>query len=403
MIEDLNLKCVAALETLCNKIHERCVGSEGNRQATFFVEKQFAAAGWDTEMPSFDAMDWEGKGATLTCGNETINLLVSPYSIGFSGEAELVTASTIEELEDLRATGRIIFLSGEIAAEQLMPKNFVFYNPEHHRHIISLLETSGAAAIISATGRNSALAGGVYPFPLIEDGDFNIPSAYTTDEEGERIKLLAGKRVFLKSDSKRIAGKGFNVIARKGNSDGRKIVVTAHVDAKKGTPGAIDNATGVTVLLLLAELLKDYNGNRQVEVVAFNGEDYYAVPGQMNYINANQGQFDKMLLNINIDGAGYKAGNSSFSLFDLPSEINRIVQDTIKQFPGIKEGAQWPQGDHSIFLQFGVPAIAVSSMWFIDNINSQDITHTPKDNTGIVDFDKLPEIALALEQLIRKL
>ncbi|MBK9392004.1 MAG: M28 family peptidase [Bacteroidetes bacterium] len=32
------------------------------------------------------------------------------------------------------------------------------------------------------------------------------------------------------------------------------MVVTAHIDAKKGTPGAIDNATGVIVLLLLSEL-----------------------------------------------------------------------------------------------------------------------------------------------------
>ncbi|MEZ4997668.1 MAG: hypothetical protein R2758_09480 [Bacteroidales bacterium] len=32
--------------------------------------------------------------------------------------------------------------------------------------------------MIGATGRSSALAGGVYPFPLIEDGDFDIPSVY---------------------------------------------------------------------------------------------------------------------------------------------------------------------------------------------------------------------------------
>ncbi len=53
-------------------------------------------------------------------------------------------------------------------------------------------------------------------------------------------------------------------------------------------------------------------------------------------------------------------------------------------YPGISEGKPWPQSDHSIFLQYCRPAIAVSSKWFIENVNSQDITHTPKDNIGIV-------------------
>ena len=62
-------------------------------------------------------------------------------------------------------------------------------------------------------------------------------------------------------------------------------------------------------------------------------------------------------------------------------------------------GFQWFQGDHSIFIQQGVPAIAVSSQWFIDNIDQQEITHTPKDNPSIVDCQKVVEIAEAIYQL----
>ena len=343
------------------------------------------------------------KWSKLRSDEENFNVLVSPYSLGFKGEGELISASTIEELSKINAKNKIIFLFGEIAKEQLMPKNFVFYNPEEHQKIISILENSGAMAIITATGRNAALAGGVYPFPLIEDGDFDIPSVYMTEEEGLKLIPEIGKIVFLESLSKRIPGKGFNVIGKKGNSNSPKIVVTAHIDAKKGTPGAIDNATGVIVLLLLSDLLKDYNGNKLIEIVAFNGEDYYAVPGQMNYISKNKNSFNKILLNINIDGAGYKEGQSAFSLFDLPDEILQPTKKVINHYSGITEGVQWPQGDHSIFLQFGIPAIAVSSKWFIDNITEQDITHTPKDNIEIVDCNKIIEISQALNTLIRSL
>ncbi len=330
-------------------------------------------------------------------------MLVSPYSLGCTVTSQLVSATSITELEGLNAKDKIVFLYGEITKEQLMPKNFVFYNPEEHQRIVNLLENSGAQALICATGRNASLAGGIYPFPLIEDGDFDIPSVYMTEEEGTKLIPFIGKQVTLESISERISGKGYNVIGRKGNGKSERIVISAHIDAKKGTPGAIDNATGVIVLLLLAKLLKDYNGSNQIEIVAFNGEDYYAVPGQMNYVRANQDKFGNILLNINIDGAGYKEGKSAFSFFDLTENMQKKAYKVLELCTGIAEGEQWPQGDHSIFIQNGRPAIAVSSKWFIDNINRQDITHTPKDNIGIVNCTKLVEIAEAIASLIKKL
>lgn len=395
--------CNRYLKTLCIDIHERCVGSEGNRQATNFCNDELISYGWKTEMPEFEAMDWIDGGASLKSNGINFNVNVSPYSPGCTVEAELVSAATILELQNLEFTGKILFLHGDIAKEQLMPKNFVFYNPKEHQRIISLLEKENPKAIICATSRNAALAGGVYPFPLIEDGDFDIPSVYMTEEEGKHLKQYIGKIVFLHSESKRIMGKGYNVIGRKGPKGSNRIVITAHIDAKKGTPGAIDNATGVTVLLLLAQLLKEYSGNKEIEIVALNGEDYFAVPGQMNYVGLNKNKFSNIILNINIDGAGYKDGKSSFSFFGLPDDLHQRALDVIKKYPNIDEGVQWPQGDHSIFIQHERPAIAVSSKWFIENIDNQEITHTPKDNIDIVDCSRVVELALAIKSLIIKI
>lgn len=404
MINDyLHQKSIAYLKMLCEDISERCVGSEGNRKATSFFKKEISLFGWKTETPEFKVVDWRDEGATLKTSKKNFKVLVSPYSLGCTVTSQLVSATSITELEGLNAKDKIVFLYGEIAKEQLIPKNFVFYNPEEHQRIVNLLENSGAQALICATGRNASLAGGIYPFPLIEDGDFDIPSVYMTEEEGTKLIPFIGKQVTLESISERISGKGYNVIGRKGNGNKERIVISAHIDAKKGTPGAIDNATGVIVLLLLAKLLKDYNEPYQIEIVAFNGEDYYAVPGQMNYVMANQDKFGNILLNINIDGAGYEEGKSAFSFFDLTEKMQKKAYKVLEQCTGIVEGEQWPQGDHSIFIQNGRPAIAVSSKWFIDNINGQDITHTLKDNIGIVDCTKLVEIAEAIASLINKL
>lgn len=398
--QDFYNKCNNYLKKFCADIAERCVGSEGNRKATAFFKNELISLGWDTKTSEFSAMDWVDGGATLITDNADFKVSVSPYSLGCTVNAQLAGADNVGELENGNFQNKILLLYGDIAKEQLMPKNFAFYNPKEHQHIISLLEKSRARALICATGRNAALAGGAYPFPLIEDGDFNIPSVYMTEEEGKRLITQIGKEVTLNSVSERIPGISYNVIGKMGQNDSKRIVVTAHIDAKKGTPGAIDNATGICVLLLLAELLQNYSGTREIELVALNGEDYFSAPGQMNYIATNRDSFDNIVLNINIDGAGYKIGRSTFSFFNLPDTLLNSAKAVIRKHPEIVEGEPWPQGDHSIFVQYGRPAIAVSSQWFTENIDSQDITHTLKDNMGIVDCNKLIDITEAISDFI---
>jgi len=394
-------RCIEYMNKLCIKIAERVVGSEGNRQASDYFEKKLNFFGWQTISQEFSAIDWKNGGAVLQVNNQDYRVKVSPYSLGFQGTSQLKSVSMISELENGNFKDKILLIHGELAKEQLMPKNFVFYNPEEHQRIVAAIEKSGASAIICATNRNTSLAGGVYPFPLIEDGDFDIPSVYMTEEESKKIISFVGKNVSLKISSKRISSYGYNVVGSIGAVGNKRIVVTAHIDSKKGTPGATDNATGITVLLILAELLQNYDGNKQIELVAFNGEDYYAVPGQMKYIEENKGKFESILLNINIDGAAYEQGKTTFSFFDLPEKLKNLALSSIKDYQNVKEGVQWEQGDHSIFLQHDIPAIAVSSEWFTESDKSQDITHTKKDNIGIVDIDKIIEIVDILINIIK--
>ncbi|MFO8182886.1 MAG: M28 family peptidase [Candidatus Aegiribacteria sp.] len=400
--KSLERHCLRYMEKLCEEIRERSVGSRGNRMAADFFEREISSLGWETEKQEFEAMDWMDGGAELSVGENFFQVFPSPYSIGCDVEEELVGISGVEELEHADIGGKVVLLHGEIAGEQLMPRNFVFYNPEKHRRIISLLDTGKPAAIACATGRNASLAGGVYPFPLIEDGDFHIPSVYMTEEEGSRLLAFAGDTVKLSSRAERIPGGGFNVVARRGGPSAGRIVVTAHIDAKKGTPGAIDNASGVAVLLLMAGVLSEYGGPVQVEIVALNGEDYYAAAGQMLYLRRNRDRFDNILMNINIDGAGYSEGPSAFSFYSLPKNMENIARAVMDEFDSITEGPPWPQGDHSIFIQNGCPAMAVSSLWFTDNIDSQEITHTTKDRIEIVDFGRLADIARALSLICER-
>jgi aminopeptidase YwaD len=318
-------------------------------------------------------------------------------------KGELIAINSINQLEESKIENKIVFLYGEIASEQIAPKKFPFWNPEEHKNLIRVLEKGNPKALICATERNSALAGGVYPFPLFEDGDFDVPSVYMKDTEGEKLLRYAGKQAELISKAERIPEIAYNVIGRKSTKANKRIVISAHIDTKINTPGAIDNGTGVSILLLLAEQLSAYSGEYHLELVAFNGEDYYGAPGQVQYVEQNSEKFDDIFLNINIDGAGYKEGFSCFSAFNLPEHVRAALDEVFCKVPELAEGPQWYQGDHSLFLQNGCPAIAVSSQWFIENMECQEITHTPKDNLDIVNYERVAECALGIMELIHKL
>jgi aminopeptidase YwaD len=385
---------------LCCKLKERPVGSKGNRLATDFFQGVLESHGWEVASTAFKAMEWEDHGADLWIEDQHFQIYPSPYSLGCSIRAELLKASTISEITQLETRGKILYLDGDLAREQLMPKNFSFYNPEEHQRLIALLEEKDPAAILSATPRNPASSGGIYPVPLFEDGDFDIPSAFLTKEEGKKLDPLAGKTAHLISNALRIPGNAYNLIGRKGKNPQQRIVISAHIDAKQGTPGAIDNATGVIILMLLAEMLEGYSGKTTIELTALNGEDYFSTPGQMVYLAQNRERFHEILLNINIDGAGYYQGPAAFSFFNIgENKISRILE-VLGKHPGIVEERAWMQGDHSLFIQQGVPAIAVTSQWLLENFETQDITHTPKDNPKIVDCSKVVEISRVIYQLL---
>ncbi|MGP1253178.1 MAG: M28 family peptidase [Kiloniellales bacterium] len=392
---------VTLLKHITVDIEDRSVASDGNRAATAYVEAQLAKHGWVTRAQWFDALDWGGSKAALTSDDGmAFAVFPSPYAAGVKASGRLMVASTIEELERSDASGALLLLHGDIACEPLMPKRFPFFAVEEHQRIIAGLENSGATAIITATAAECITAGGAYPAPMIEDGDFDVPSVFMTEEECDRLLPLAGRQLMLVSESRRIPGKAANIIGWINEGAARRIVVTAHVDAKKNVPGALDNGTGVATLLLLSRLLADYNGGFCIELVALNGKDHYAVPGQIAYMSANRDAFDTIALNINIDGVGYVEGDTAYSFFDLREDMKALALAELVGAPGACEGVQWPQGDHSMFVQSGCPAIAVTSNWLLENMATQTITHTTKDAIDLVDPGKVVSCARGLKSFI---
>ena len=213
------------LESLCALAPHRRTGSPGNRAATDFFARSARDWGFQADTAPFPCLDHEAGRVSLSSGGQAFPVEIGPYSPACAVAAPLVAVSTLAELEKSSCRGKILLLRGEICAEPLMPKNFPFYNPDHHRKIYSLIEEKNPAAVVTAPPRNPEMIGAVYPFPLIEDGDFDIPSVFCSDATGDEIASRSGRSFSLSIESRRIPATACNVILRKNPAADRKVVV----------------------------------------------------------------------------------------------------------------------------------------------------------------------------------
>jgi aminopeptidase YwaD len=389
------------LHFLCEETGGRSVGSEGNRKAAEYIRRTFLSAGWEVHSSPFECLDWKNDGCNLQAGGIEFEAIVSPYSNGGRWVAPLVVAGSPVELESQSLSGKVVLLHGELTRGQWIPKNFPFYQNELQQGWIALLEQKAPLAIITATGKDPQVAGGVYPFPLIEDGDFDIPSVYMTDKAGERLAEMAGQLVELEIRAQRIPSQGCNIRAVLPGQEPRRLVCFAHFDAKLGTPGALDNASGVTILLLLAEMLRGRNLNWSVELTALNGEDSYSNPGEVVWLNENQGRFSEIGLGVNFDLVGFCEGRTAYSLYQLPEALEALIRARFARFDGLMEGEGWVQSDHSLFVFNGVPAVAFTSEKMADLM--QSVVHTGRDTPALVEPRRVIETALSVADLIQHL
>ena len=395
---ELNEIAARYLNYLSVDLETRRMGSAGNHAAAEFCARVLAAAGFEVSNPGFKCLDWVTRGAACRAGSSNFSVHSGPYARGCRVSAPLRVAGHMEDFYWLECTGEILLLKDELTREQLMPKGYPFYNPTPHQQFIALLEKKAPAAIIAATSRNPELAGGAYPFPLIEDGNFDIPSVYTTDRVGVRLAQFDGQTVHLVSQAERIPSSGVNVVGRLNPFALEKLVVCAHLDAKINTPGALDNAAGVVTLLLLSELLKDYCGRYGIELLVVNGEDYYGANGELLYLEQNEGQLNYIKLFINLDALGYLKGNTAFSFYNLLEQDLNLLRQLLARHDGLVEGEPWYQSDHAIFVMKGNPALAVTSEHFMEI--TRKFTHTPRDVPALVDTEKLVKAGLAIREMI---
>lgn len=389
------------LHALVDGHADRHIGRSGNIAAVGHAESELLAHGWTVESVDFDALDCVTGPTHLTVDGRAFPVEAGPYSTAGDVIGPLLPVDSPAALEAADLAGTVLLLHGPIAADQLFPKSFDFIDAPEHRRIYELLEGGEPLAVVGATGRGGGMGGGLYPYPLIEDGDFDIPNVFTTDTVGAELASLAGRVAHLAIETERVAVSGRQLTATRGPAGAPRAAVIAHIDSKGGSPGALDNATGVAALLGVAQLLEDYDGPYRVELIPMNGEDYYANPGEHLFVAANEGRWDELLGAVNMDAIGARGAGTAVSLYAVGKRGSELIHRVVRRHAGVSIGEAWYESDHSIVAGHGRPAVAMTSTSFRELC--QTVTHTEKDTLELVDPVAVAAAAEFVADLVRSL
>jgi aminopeptidase YwaD len=378
------------LEHLCVEIGPRPIGSKGNRAAADYIARVFEASGLGVEVQSLTCPAWEDEGTRLDLDGQPLTAAANTFSPPCDVIAPMLTVGTVAELAAAKLTGCIGIMYGDLTKGTGYGARSAIYFPERDQKIIGLLEEKQPAALITVNVKPGSLD------RLMRDWQFPIPSATVPAEVG--LKLLEQRRgsLHLKISSRQSLGRFCNVVARKSGTRQERVVFMAHFDTVADTPGAIDNGSGVAVLLALAEQLANRDLPFGLEWIAFNGEEIGGL-GDVEYLQRREGDLGRVLVAINIDGAGQRLGANSITTMGCSEAFQDQVRQAHAQYPGVVWGDPWYESNHSAFLWRGVPCIPVGS------VGVGHILHSPADTVEWTSPAKLNEVVSLITRIVEGL
>ncbi|WP_064094069.1 M28 family metallopeptidase [Rossellomorea aquimaris] len=377
---------------LSREIGCRPVGTVENLRAGNYIENVFKEAGLEVETQEFDVPHWELNEAYVTLDSERLDVKSNNFSAPCEVRGEVMAFCTIEELEAAQdLSGKIAFLYGELSKENFVPKGFTIYNPVHHQQIISLLEQKKPAAVITVRMQKES------SLPIFNDWDFAIPSATVTPEVGLRIRNNHSSPLSLIIKSERTPGKTKNIIGRVNGTRPERIIICAHYDTVFETSGAFDNASGVSVMLLLAEEIMKQNSRRVgFEFISFSSEEYLGL-GDEIFLRENKHDLQQALVAMNFDGVGQALGTNNLTLMSGSKELENQLKLLKKNFPSVQWTNPWYESNHFTFFAKGIPSIPFSCT------GVADLLHTKDDQIHWLRSDKLVEVFSLAMDIIRDL
>jgi len=184
-----------------------------------------------------------------------------------------------------------------------------------------------------------------------------------------------------------------NVVATLNGSDSDSdsvVVISAHYDTVKNTPGANDDGTGVSAILSIANIFSKYLFKHTIKFIAFSGEEIGAI-GAHEYVKNAYENNENIIAALDIDMIGYtnSSNNKNFLqvLFhDRSSWIFNLINEIIEKYGfsnfGAKISPNFPSCNYHPFFDYGYD----SALFTHDDSILYPWLHTPEDTIDKINY-----------------
>lgn len=281
------------------KLGPRTPGSEAEEEAITYIRNQFQSLDLDVRVEPFEFESFEIKQVDFrVCGQPA-----TAQSIGFNPYRE-----------NFSYKGEAVFIGPDIAAAELSQMNL-------KNRIVITTEP-------------------VFYFSLI----YKNPQAIVYLDGDEYSDLAASECL---SCNLLVHGmiekhRSANIIAELGSSSplSKEIIISAHFDSYRQSPGADDNGSGVGVLIELARYFAEVReelGGVRLKFIAFGAEEL-GVLGSRIYLNTHKQELQECLFVFNMDQVGGPEG----PYIEMLEGVQGIPETKgANQFPAYLQNRAW--------------------------------------------------------------
>lgn len=361
---------------LSETIGERPSGTPAERRAAGYLADQFSSLGLQVEVQEFRFLGWRAKAGPLLRLLRPVEEDVRVAPVGYTGSTPPRGALGV-----LRRAGM----------ESIIPG----------------LHEWPRYAVMNGDGKLLAYVLGNVDGPAISlfhnNPLFSAPMVVISSADNTRLESWLGQgeqvEIHLQSEAEYDPDMvGHNVIATLPGRTAETVVACAHFDSVPGSPGAVDNASGVQVVFDLARRLSEERPGRTVKFILFGGEEDFLL-GSRYYVREAKslGILDEVKAVVNFDTV---ATGSRLVCRVGPESFEERVRSVLDRI-GAGESFDlaftppWASSDHFPFAAEGVPALMLV-------LHPWDEYHTTADTMSVVDGATLEAITRIGVALVRE-
>lgn len=144
-------------------------------------------------------------------------------------------------------------------------------------------------------------------------------------------------------------------------------------------------------------MFEELQGNN-IDIVPFNGEEYYEASGEVEYLKYISSSQEKVSLVINIDSPCHAGSKIAVSLYNFDDPAKEVVDRLMQTQNEVVYGPEWYAGDHAAFAFRGIPCMVLTSSDLFEG--GLDNTHTMRDTLDTVDLSQVELAANYINQYI---